>query len=109
MRVILAGNLSLRAAAGCRVADNGHVSAGQANERVDILDDNTDRLEDESGSGVGGGDNAVAADVTGGGRWAVVALRDGDRDTADGDELGVRVVLAGNFGGVTTAKGMLIK
>jgi hypothetical protein len=82
VRVILAGNLSLRAAAGSGVADNGHVGAGQANECVDVLDDNTDRLQDTSSSGVGGGDNAVAADVTGGGRRAVVALR-GDRDTSD--------------------------
>jgi hypothetical protein len=83
MRVILAGNLGLRAAAGSGVADNSHVGAGQANECVDVLDDNTDRLEDGSGSGVGGGDNAVAADVTGGGRWAVVAFSDGDRDASD--------------------------
>jgi hypothetical protein len=83
VRVILAGNRSLRAAAGSRVADNGHVGAGQANEPVDVRGVNTDRLEDGSGSGVGGGDNAVAADIPGRLGRGVVALRDGDRDTAD--------------------------
>jgi hypothetical protein len=84
VRVILAGNRSLRAAAGCRVADNGHVGASQANKGVNVAGVDADRLEDSSSSWVAGGDNAVAADVTGGGRSGlVVALRDGDRDTAD--------------------------
>jgi hypothetical protein len=82
---------------GSRIADDGDIGTGQTDESVDVLNDDADRLKDAGGSGIAGGNNALAANVAGGGRWAFVALRDRDGDTADGDELGVRVVLAINF------------
>ena len=87
MRVILAGNLSLGAAASSRVANDGDVRAGQTNESVDVLDDNTDGFQDKSSSGVGGANDAVTADIAGGGRGGVVALASCDGDTANRDEL----------------------
>jgi hypothetical protein len=82
---------------GSRIADDGDIGAGQTDEGVNVLDDDADRLQDSSRSGVAGGNNALAADITGRRRWALIALRDRDGDTADGDELGVRVILAGNL------------
>ena len=105
MRVISAANRSLRVTAGSRVANDSDASAGQTNEHVEVLEDNSKEAKDSSRSGVGGADNLVTADITrGGGGRAVVALLDRDRDTADGDEVVVAVVLACNLSGITTAK-----
>jgi hypothetical protein len=54
MQVVSAANQSLRAAAS-RIT--GNISASQANEHVDVLDDNSKKCEDSSGSGVSGGDD----------------------------------------------------
>jgi hypothetical protein len=86
VRVILAINLSHGAATGSRVADNGDIRAGQTNDGIDILNNNTKRLQDKSSSGIIGGGRALTADITQGGRGGV-AFAEGNGDTGNGDEL----------------------
>ena len=86
VRVVLAGNLSLGAAASSRVANDGDVRAGQTNETIDVPGVNTDGLQDKSSSGVEGANDAVTADIAGGGR-GVVALAGSDGDARDRDKL----------------------
>jgi hypothetical protein len=73
------------------IANDGDIGAGQTDRSINILDDNTDELQDTSGCGVASGGDNLAAHITGRGRWAVIVLLDraSDEDTADGDELKV--------------------
>jgi hypothetical protein len=50
------------------IANDGDISAGQTDRSVNILDDNTDELQDTSGRGVASGGDSLAAHITGRGR-----------------------------------------
>ena len=67
-------------------ADDGDRGALEADERVDVLDDNTDGLQDGSSSGVAGSSGTVAAHIPGGGGSAVATSGCGDRKKRESED-----------------------
>ena len=85
MRVVLAVNLRCGAAASSRITNDGDISACKTDERVDVVDDNTDGLQDSSSSGVAGSGGTCAAHIPGGGGRAVATSGCGDRKSGEGE------------------------
>ena len=71
--------------------DDGDRGAGQADERIDVLDDDADRLEDRGGGGVARLlDGVTALDGAGAARLGERGGGDG-KDCGGGEELGEHV------------------
>jgi len=105
MGIVGARNFCCRRATSRRVADDCNISAVETNESIDILNCDSEALEEESGSRIGCRTGGSAAYVSWGWRWGFIATS-GDGNTSDRDQVSMRIVGARNFcrGGATSRR-----
>jgi len=97
MRVVGTRNFRCRRAASGGVADNSDTGTIEPNKSIDVLNSNSDALQEGSSGRISGSTGGSTAYVSWGGGWSVVAAS-GDRHTSNRDQLGMRIVGAGNLG-----------